>query len=387
MKAAVDAAIIGAGIVGTSIAARLIEREPGWRIVLLEAEGSPGTGESRWATGGVRAQFATEANIMLSLISMRVFENFESTYGVDPHFRRHGYLFVTADAKRLALMDEELRMQRALGVATQRLDVPAIHELCPPLATDDLMGGNYCASDGSIEPATLLHAFLEAFRRQGGAMATEARVLSIERTGDVWTLKTPRVEYETPVIVLACGTRARAVAALAGVEVPVHAYARQVFVAEHVPGISEQMPLVVDIDSGWYVHAQVAELLLGGTDKDARPIPDGTAPGEVDWGGFEAVSRAATHRMPILADAKIVRAYAGARTLTPDHHAILGPVKSHPGLFLATGFSGHGIMHSPAVGILLAEWITEGEPQTWDARPLMLERFAQQHLRNESAVF
>ena len=387
MKAAVDAAIVGAGIVGTAIADRLIERVPGWRIVLLEAEGSPGTGESRWATGGVRAQFASEANIMLSLISIPVFENFERTYGVDPHFRRHGYLFVTADEKRLAIMDEELRTQRALGVDTQRLDRQAMRELCSPLATDDLLGGNYCANDGSIEPATLLHAYLESFRRQGGAMATEARVLSIERTGDVWTLCTPRVEYETPVIVLACGTRARPVAALAGLDVPVYAFARQVFVAERVAGIPEVMPLIVDIDTGWYVHAQRAELLLGGTDKDTRPIPDGASPGEADWSGFDAVHRAAAHRVPLLADAKIVRAYAGARTLTPDHHAILGPVRSHPGLFLATGFSGHGIMHSPAVGILLAEWITDGEPRTWDARPLMLERFANPSQRNESVVF
>ncbi|MGA3038952.1 MAG: FAD-binding oxidoreductase [Vulcanimicrobiaceae bacterium] len=360
MKAAVDAAIVGAGIVGTSIAERLIERVPGWRIVLLEAEGSPGTGESRWAAGGVRSQFGTEANIMLSLISMQVFENFERTYGVDPHFRRHGYLFVTADEKRLALMDDELRMQRALGVDTQRLDPRAMRELCSPLETDDLLGGNYCASDGSIDPATLLHAYLESFRRQGGAMATEARVLSIERSGDVWSLKTPRVEYETPVIVLACGTRARPVAALAGLDLPVHTIERQIFKAERVAGIPEQIPFVVDIDTGWYINAQPTELLLGGT---------------------------ATHRMPMLADAKIVRAYAGVRTLTPDHLAILGPVKSHPGLFLATGFSGHGIMHSPAVGILLAEWITEGEPRTWDARPLSLERFANPTERNESVVF
>jgi sarcosine oxidase subunit beta len=91
--------------------------------------------------------------------------------------------------------------------------------------------------------------------------------------------------------------------------------------------------------------------------------------------------------MPALADAHVVRAYAGARTLTPDHHAILGPVSSHPGLFLAAGLSGHGIMHSPAVGILLSEWITEGEPRTWDARPLMLERFAAHAVHHESAVF
>jgi len=123
-------------------------------------------------------------------------------------------------------------------------------------------------------------------------MATEARVLSIERSGDVWSLKTPRVEYETPVIVLACGTRARPVAALAGLDLPVHTIERQIFKAERVAGIPEQIPFVVDIDTGWYINAQPTELLLGGT---------------------------ATHRMPMLADAKIVRAYAGVRTLTPDH--------------------------------------------------------------------
>jgi len=146
------------------------------------------------------------------------------------------------------------------------------------------------------------------------------------------------------------------------------------------------MPLVVDVDSGWYAHARATEVLLGGTDRNAL-IPDGTPPSDADWSGLDAVQRATAHRMPILAGAKIARAYAGARTMTPDNHAILGPVPSHPGLFLATGFSGYGIMHSPAVGILLAEWITEGEPRTWDARPLMLERFANQQLPGESVVF
>lgn len=385
MNVTADAVVVGGGIIGTSVAERVLRREPSWRVALLEAEEAAGTGETRWATGGVRAQFGTEPNIRLTLISIPVFERFSEEYGLDPHFRRHGYLFVTADSQRLATMDVEMAKQRALGVKTQRLDRASLQRICPPLFTDDLLGGNFCAEDGSIEPATLLQGYLDAFRRGGGTVAMRAPVTAIERSRDTWILHAPNARYETPVVVLACGPRTRSVAAFAGLDVPARPYARQVFVARAMQAVPPGIPLTIDIDTGWYVHAQHAELLLGGTDKDTRPVEGAAA--DVQWDGFERVYRAATHRMPALADAQVVRAYAGARTLTPDHHAILGPVSSHPGLFLAAGLSGHGIMHSPAVGILLAEWITEGQPRTWDARSLMLERFTAHAVHHESAVF
>lgn len=385
MRLAADAIVVGAGIIGTSVAERLLARMPSWHIVLLEGEDAPGTGETRWATGGVRAQFGTEPNVRLTLISVPIFERFQDEYGLDPHFRRHGYLFVTTDAQRLATMNAEMMTQRTLGVDTQRLDAKQMAQLCRPLFTEDLLGGNFCPADGSIEPATLLQGYLDAFRRRGGSLATRSPVRALSRTGSTWTLQTPQGAFESPVVVLACGPQTRTVAALADLDVPARPYARQVFVAQAMDAVPPGIPLVVDLDTGWYVHAQSAELLLGGTDKDSRPVQGASA--DVEWGAFDLVYRAATHRMPALADAHVVRAYAGARTLTPDHHAILGPVASHPGLYLAAGLSGHGIMHSPAVGILLSEWITEGEPRTWDARPLMLERFSARPVHSESAVF
>ncbi|MBV8602795.1 MAG: FAD-binding oxidoreductase [Candidatus Eremiobacteraeota bacterium] len=386
MRATVDAAIVGAGIIGASIAERILARRPSWRVVLLEREEAPGTGETRWATGGVRQQFGTEANVRLSQISLPIFELFEDHYDVDPGFRQHGYLFVTAEDERLRTMDAQLATQQRLGVATERLDRAEMKKRCPPLFTDDLAGGNFNPKDGSIQPAALLQAYVDWFRRRGGALATEAPVTALERGPSSWTLVTPRAEYETEHVVLACGPQTRAVARLAGLDVPANPFARQVFVAEAHAAIPPEIPLTVDLDTGWYVHAQRSELLLGGTDKQNRPLA-GVAVAEVDWSGVDAIFSAAAHRMPVLADAKIVRAYAGARTLTPDHHPILGPVASHPGLYLAAGLSGHGIMHSPAVGILLAEWVTEGAPRTWDARPLTLERFASHNALDETAAF
>lgn len=97
----------------------------------------------------------------------------------------------------------------------------------------------------------------------------------------------------------------------------------------------------------------------------------------VDWGGLEAVIEAATRRAPLLAEARVMRAWAGLRTLTPDHHAILGPVPSIKGLYLANGFSGHGFQHAPIVGRVLAEMVLEGAVQSLDVSELSLTRFAE----------
>ncbi len=382
-----DAVVIGAGIIGASVAYHLKAAAPGWRVVLLEANEAPGAGETRWATGGVRHQFGTEANVRLSLLSAPYFETFEERFGVDPNFRQHGYLFVTADPARVAALDRERALQRALGVPTERLDARELARLCPPLRTDDLIAANFCARDGSVDPHWVLQGFLATFRRLGGELVVRAPVReltpAVHSAGTAWTVTAAGGRYETPVVVVAAGPQSHDVAGLAGIDVPAHPFRRQVFVAERPAAVPATIPLTVDCDTGWYAHASRAELLLGGTDKDNRP---GTEP-EVDWSLFDVVYAAATARMPVLADARIVRAYAGIRTLTPDHHAILGPVAERPGCYLACGPSGHGIMHSPAIGLLLTEWITEGQPRSWDARGLLLDRFRSAHELHETAIF
>jgi sarcosine oxidase subunit beta len=145
-----------------------------------------------------------------------------------------------------------------------------------------------------------------------------------------------------------------------------------VLVAEPLPELPERFPLIVDLDSGWYVHRQgKSSLLMGGTDKDLHPGLD-TA---VDWEAFEPVFTAAGKRVPPLALAKVVRAYAGIRDLTPDYHGILGEAPQTPGFYVACGFSGHGFMHAPAVGLLMTELILDGRATSMEIGPLALDRF------------
>lgn len=189
-----------------------------------------------------------------------------------------------------------------------------------------------------------------------------------------WVLETPEERVEAAVVVIAAGAHSRALAALVGVELPAMPYRRQVFVLRPPPGIPEGIPLTVDADTGWYAHQdRSGVMLVGGTDKNSRPGMEEV----VDWDLFQQVHDAICRRMPVLADAEVLRAYAGIRSLTPDSHPILGPVPGLAGLYLACGLGGYGIMHSPAVGQLVAEWVVRGQPVSWDARVLSIERFMQ----------
>ena len=171
---------------------------------------------------------------------------------------------------------------------------------------------------------------------------------------------------------------------VAGIDTPSPPYRRQVMVTEPLPILPDVFPLIVDLDTGFYVHRQgLSAVLMGGTDKDIKPGRDTT----VDWDAFGAVFRAAALRVPPLAVAQGMRAYAGVRDLTPDYHGILGPAREAPGLYVACGFSGHGFMHAPAIGILMTEILLDGHAGSMDVAALSLDRFAAGRLPAEANMF
>ncbi|MCM8749953.1 FAD-binding oxidoreductase [Thermomicrobiaceae bacterium CFH 74404] len=379
-----DVVVIGAGVAGASVAYHLKELDANLHVVLLEAQESPGAGETSKATGGIRLQFGTEANIRLSQLSLPYFEQFLERFGVDPGFRQHGYLFVTTSPEHWETLQRQAELQRQCGVPTQLLVPDEIAELHPALRVDDLIGGAYCPLDGSLDPYTVVQGFLARFRELGGEVVTESLVTGLSAMdGSAWRVQTPEQTWTAQTVVLAAGPWTRQVAAYAGIDLPVFPYQRQVFVVERPPSVPSSVPLTVDVDTGWYAHTHGYEVLLGGTDKDDRPGLEAT----VDWDRFARIHEATARRMPVLVEAKVVRAYAGARSLTPDHHPILGPVEDKEGLYVACGFSGHGVMHSPAVGLLVAEWIVHGAPVTWDASALTATRFRSDLRLTESVIF
>jgi len=165
---------------------------------------------------------------------------------------------------------------------------------------------------------------------------------------------------------------------MAGAEIPVIPVRRQVFVTGPCPAIQGRVPQVVEVGKGWVFRREGAGFLIYGPQD---PAPDGVA--TLDWGSVGWAVAAAAHRVPALADAEVLGGWAGLYDISPDSHAILGPVPGLEGFYVATGFSGHGIMHSPATGKVMAEVILTGQATTIDIAPLTIERFGRGALIEE----
>jgi len=289
-----DVVIVGAGIIGGSIAFHLLERDPRLRIVMLEKEAEPGTGATSKATGGVRFQFSTEANVRLTQLSYRYFTHSEAVLGSPVDFLRHGYLFVTTEAATLEQCRRNVALQRGLGVPSELLTPGAIQDHLDCLVTRDLVGGSFCPDDGSADPYSMLRAFLARARGRGLRLLTDHPVVGLVREGErVTGARTPHGDWSAPLVIDCAGPYADQIGAMADVSIPSKPYRRQVMVTEPLPILPEVFPLIVDLDSGFYVHRQGrSAVLMGGTDKDIKPGLDT----EVDWDAFDTVFRAAAVR-------------------------------------------------------------------------------------------
>jgi sarcosine oxidase subunit beta len=371
---AADVVVVGAGVIGCSIAYHLVRRDPGLRVVVLERDAMPGMGATSKATGGIRHQFSSEPNIRLTQISLPTYLEFQALTGYSVNFRPHGYLFVTTEAATLPTFRKNVDLQQSLGVPSRLVGPAEIARMVPGIRTDDLVAGTFCDADGSAEPAAAVQGFAAAARRGGARIVLSQAVTEITRSGQrVQGVRTAAGVVDAPVVVIAAGAYTTEVARLAGVIIPAKPFRRQVSVAEPMAELDMEIPLATDADSGFYVHRRGrSELTLGGTDRDTRP----GYTLDVDGGVLDRMLAAAVRRIPALARARIRHSYVGLRGLTPDFNMILGRVPGVDGLVVACGDNGHGFMHAPAIGLLLSEEIVDGRATTLDLAPFRLERFA-----------
>jgi sarcosine oxidase subunit beta len=353
-----SAIIVGGGVVGCSIAYHLAGR--GLRDVLVLERETVGSGTTSKAAGGIRAQFPTETEIRFSLESIGVLERFEDEFGVDPGYRKIGYLFLVSDAADLRRFEERIALQRRLGVDVRVITPDDARKLVPALRVDDLLAAVWGPGDGLAGPAEVTAGFARRARERGVRIAEGVRVTAIERDGDrVTGVTTTDGAVSAPLVVNAAGPAAARVARMAGVEVAVHPRRRHIFFTEPFPEIPGPVPLTTDRASGFYFRKELEQVLL--SPGDVQDIgEDFEVPMDAAMVG-EAVQKA-VDRVPLLEQARIAGGWAGLRPLTPDDHAIIGWAPGVTGFFLAVGFGGHGFQHSPATGRHVAAWIVDGKP-------------------------
>jgi sarcosine oxidase, subunit beta len=373
--------VIGAGCIGAAIADHLGRRGVKGTVV-LEQEPFAGAGSTSKAAGGIRAQFSTPLNVKLSMMSIAEFENLPELMGCDPVYFQVGYLFLLADDAMWATFQRQAEMQRSLGLPVETLTPDEVKARIPELRVDDLKGGTFCPKDGLGSPHEVTQLFVQHARDLGAKFefGVPATGLLVEG-GKVIGVRTAQGDIHTPWVVNAAGPHAAQIARWAGVELPVEPVRRHCFTTEPLPFARADLPMIVDMKSGVYMHRESGGMLLGLANKD-EPAGFNTA---VNWDFLEQVVEPAMHRVPALEAAEVSNGWAGLYEVTPDHNAVLGPPAAVGGLMLANGFSGHGFMHSPAVGQLIAEWIVDGKPSL-DLSPLRLERFLEHQAAVEANV-
>ena len=385
MPSTADVIVIGGGIVGASIAWHLAGS--GCRnVVILERETQPGTGSTGKSMGGVRAQFSLPADIRMSLYSISVFRDFEKQTGHPSGYRPQGYLFAATEPGHLQYLRSNHARQVTEGVRDARLiSREEIVAMVPELRSEDILGGSFCGSDGFVDPHSVLRGFLKHAAEQGAQLVREARVIGIDVDGSgVAGVRTAGEAFSSRTVVNAAGPWAQEVAALAGVRLPVEPLRRTLVPTEPFDRISHGAPMTVDMSTGFHFRPEGLGFLMAWNNPAETP----GFRMNVDRGVVEKILELAADRVPVFAEAEVnpSRAWAGFYEVTPDHHPILGSVPGVPGLFLANGFSGHGVMHSPATGRILADLILKGATELIDARQFDLARFSEGRLVDETLV-
>jgi sarcosine oxidase subunit beta len=385
MAETADAIVVGAGIVGSSVACHLT-RLGCRRVLVIEREAHQGKGSTGKSMGGVRAQFATGINIRMSLYSIPFFARFEEETGHPSGYKPHGYLFVASSARHLEYLRANRERQRALGLAgVEILEPREVMAMAPQLRPDDIAGGSFCPTDGFVDPYSVMVGFMQSAVRRGARLWRGVEVTGIAvEGGRVAGVRTSAGEVATRVLVNAAGPWAAPLARMAGVDLPVVPLRRMLVPTEPFPGFPDRLPMVIDMATGFHFRREGPGLLLAWADPDETP----GYKCEFDPEFIEKILTRAAARVPCFADLQVnpKRAWWGLYEVSPDHHAILGPCPQVPGLYFANGFSGHGVMHSPATGLALAEWIVAGRPTTIDATALAFSRFAEGRLLEETAV-
>ncbi|RLG46585.1 MAG: hypothetical protein DRO06_04195 [Thermoproteota archaeon] len=375
-----DVVVVGAGIIGCATSYYLAQR--GLDVVVVERE-HVAAGSTGRCPGGIRMQWSTEEHIRLAMKSVEIFEGLSEELGVDTEYRQGGYLIIAKTEEEVRAFEENMRLQRSLGVPVRWLEPSEIREMVPQLDVEGIgaLGAAWNPRDGYANPFKVAYGYARAARRMGVRflLGTEVRRVLVEE-GQVRGVETDRGRIRAEYVVNAAGAWSREVAETAGVRLPNRPFRHEILVTEPIERFLE--PMVICFHDNVYFRQSEEGTILGGWGD----------PGERPGYNFRSslrflttFSRLLKRYVPALGHLRVVRQWAGLYDVTPDAKQITGPVEGVDGFIQANGFSGHGFMMGPATSLLVAQLIA-GEPLDLPIEPFLLSRFERGEVVGEASV-
>jgi len=370
--------VVGAGVTGASVAWHLL-RAGARDVVVIDRAPRAGLGSTAAATGGFRAQFSSAINVRLSLLAREKLRRFGDEVGADPGYVPAGYLWLASSEEELEALRAARRTQEACGLLEAvDLDLEDVPRLAPAVALLGIVGGAFCPTDGYIAPMAILAGYLDAARREGARVLWDRAPQRFDRGNDglIRAVVTNGETLECDAVVVAAGAWTAGVGRLLGADVPIAPLRRQVAMTVPTQALPPGAPMTIWCADGFHVRPRDGRILLAFPSPGDPEDPWSVA---VEPAWLAEVAARKDARLPRLAPVPIdpSACWAGLYEITPDRHAILGALPGSPNVVVASGSSGHGVMHAPALGQLAAEIVTAGRASSLDVHALRPERFAE----------
>ncbi len=373
--------IIGGGISGLTIAYNLAKK--GVKDIVVIEKNYLSSGATGRCGAGIRQQWGTEMNCRIAKLSCELFENAneELEYDGDIEFKQGGYLLVSSTEKEQEQFRKNVKLQNSLGIPSKLLTLDEAKEIVPFLNTEILAGATFCQSDGHLNPFYVTEAYAKAAERLGVKIYKFTEVFDIiTEEGKIKGVKTDKGDISTNVVVNAAGGHSQAISKMAGVDIPVYSERHQILVTEPVEAMLD--PMVMSFSLNLYCQQVPHGGFIMGRGDENEPRDLRVTAG---WHFLDEMSKTITKLLPPLKDIRVIRQWAGLYNITLDRQPILGSADEVEGFYLAAGFSGHGFMFGPAVGLLVAETILK-EENTIPIDMLHLNRFKENKMIFEPSV-
>lgn len=386
MNKTVDVVVIGGGVMGASILFHLAARRAG-KLLLLERS-TLGAGSTGRSSGVIRMHYSTEVNTRLSWESLPVWQNWDDWVGAgDGGWVHTGFMIFSDEAYRPAL-ENSVAMQQNCGVRTSIISTDEAREIGPMFAITDADTVAYEPDSGYGDPSGAALGFVTRARELGADALLDTPCEGIEISGGrVTAVRSAGARIETGAAVVATGPWSARFLAEHGVDLPLRATRHEVFMLRRPMDRIRYHPAGADMANLTYFRPEAADLtLVGNGNVEADADPDDYDPG-ISMEYLSDIWSRLTRRIPAMEVAQFTHGYAGLYTETPDSHPIIDAVDGIDGLYVCTGFSGHGFKLSPAVGKVVAELVLDGRATSIDISPLRISRFAENELNIPQTTF
>ena len=385
---AYDVIITGGGIMGSATAYYLTKTDPSLKVVVVERDPTYARASTTLSMSNVRIQFSLKQNIQISQFAFQVLETFEEDMAVGDHtpkiyFHRDGNLFLVGeqnqkDARRA------YDLQRSLGCRVEWWSPAEVKARYPLYETAGYVGATFGPDDGHFDAYAALMAYKAKARSQGAHYLTGEVVKIRTATGRVAGVDLGSGETLAGGCLVNCGGAwAAQIAETAGVKLPVIPVKRQVFALDTAVKPDGPLPLTVLL-SGLYFRTETGGLILLGKSMEEDPVGFNFSWDQQRF--MEILWPELAEFVPAWDRLKLVRGWAGLYDVnTLDHNAIIGEWPEISGLYLATGFSGHGLQQGPAVGRYLAELVSR-QPVSLDLSIFSPRRILEKRPLSEAGI-